>query len=124
MKLPCARSHSNASKLDAVSVKQYFTQCSVRLVMFLSPSIGANRRAEFEGQRHEKVNAWICARRTTHHDLVSVVPDEMSSREKEKTRDLQPSYFFADIMFLELIAAVTISRNFLFTNLFLNQLRN
>ena len=72
--LPCARSLSNASKLDAVLAKQYFTQCSVATRDVLSHSV--------------VVNAWICARRTTHHDLVSVIPDEKRERtlkhEKEK----------------------------------------
>ena len=26
---------------------------------------------DLESQRHEQVNAWMCARPTTHHDLVS-----------------------------------------------------
>ena len=33
---------------------------------------------------HEKVNVWICARRTTHHDLVSVIPDEKNAKEKKR----------------------------------------
>ena len=37
-----------------------------------------------ESQRHEKVNAWLCARRTTHHDLISVVPDEKRRKRQKK----------------------------------------
>ena len=32
---------------------------------------------------HETVNVRICARRTTQHDLVSVIPDEIRERERE-----------------------------------------
>ena len=39
VKLLCARSHSNASKLDAVLVKQCFTLCSVATRDVLSSSI-------------------------------------------------------------------------------------
>ena len=42
MKLPCARSHSNVSKLDAVLIKQCFTQCLVA------------RREEKEGRKKER----------------------------------------------------------------------
>ena len=34
-------------------------------------------------QRHEKVNAWLCARRTIDHDLVRVIPDQ---KEKERNK--------------------------------------
>ena len=42
---------------------------------------------DLESQRHEKVNAWICARQTTtDHDLASVIPvkKEREKEEKEK----------------------------------------
>ena len=58
VKPPCARSHSNASKLDAVLAKQCFTQCSVATRDVLSPSVVRN--------------AWICAPRATDRDLESV----------------------------------------------------
>ena len=55
-----------------------------------------------ESQRHEKVNVWICARQTTHHDLVSVIPDEREKREREVKHEKCKSVtvaFFADLMF-------------------------
>ena len=36
----------------------------------------------------KKVNAWICARRTTHHDLVCVIPDEKRELTHEKREHL------------------------------------
>ena len=53
-----------------------------------------------ESQRHEKVNAWICARPETRHDLASVIPD----KKKEKTRETErcksvTAVIFADLSF-------------------------
>ena len=64
VKLPCARSHSNASKLDAVLAKQCFTQYLVATRDVSSPSNEENKRADC-------ANACICARRTTDRDLES-----------------------------------------------------
>ena len=58
---------------------------------------------DLESPRQEKVNSSICARPTTHHDLVSVIPDE--KRERERAH-------FSDIMFLELVAVVSVLRIF------------
>ena len=32
-------------------------------------------------QRHEKTNAWVCARPTTDHDPASVIPDKKRKSE-------------------------------------------
>ena len=40
------------------------------------PGYSTTGHHDLESQRHDKVNAWMCARRTTHHDLVSFTPDE------------------------------------------------
>ena len=56
--------------------------------------ICARRRTDrdLESQRHEKVNGWIFSQSTTHHDLVSVIPDheerERRTREQEKNANL------------------------------------
>ena len=103
-KLPSAGLHLNAPKLESVLVKQRFTHCLVAtrdvlssLQFFLARTKESNTCARF------CANAWICARPyKIHHDLVSVVQDE-----KRESNRRQTSKFYADIMFLELIIAVT-----------------
>ena len=56
---------------------------------FCSKALICARRTtdcDLESQRNEKVNSLRCARRTTHHGLVSVIPDE-KEREKGKERE-------------------------------------
>ena len=47
-KLPSARLHLSASKLESMLVKQCLTQCLVATRDVLSPSIEENRRAEYK----------------------------------------------------------------------------
>ena len=87
VKQPCARSHSNASKLDAVLAKQCFTQFSVATRDVFSPSVVSNAWiCALRATDHDlesvtawsKVNAWIRARPATHHNIGSVIPAEKS----------------------------------------------
>ena len=55
-------------------------------------------------QRHEKVNASICARPTTHQDLASVIRDEKKEKKKKRGRENETNaltgfFFFADLIF-------------------------
>ena len=54
---------------------------------------------DLASKRCEKVNAWICAPPTTNHDPASVIPD--------KKRKSMTTFFFLDLMFLELSSPVT-----------------
>ena len=60
---------------------------------------------DHESQRHEKVNAWICARQTTDHDLASVIPDK---KERERERCTSVITVISCGLFFELIRSVSI----------------
>ena len=43
----------------------------------------------------KRVNAWICARPTTHHHLVSVIPDEKGEGKGKRERKFGNCRFFS-----------------------------
>ena len=60
-------------------------------------------------------NAWICARRTKHHDLASAIPDKKGGKKRERERGRQKRkqcksetvvIFSTDLMFFELIRSL------------------
>ena len=60
------------------------------MYIFLEKAWMCTRRTTdggLESQRHDKVNAWICALPTTQHDLASVLPDK--KKEKKRKREKQ-----------------------------------
>ena len=104
MNIHCARSRSNASKLDAVLVEQCFRLCLVATRDVLSSlhifvqsvprsltlvQVFAHVLGHLHGRQptvilrepvaRRKANAWICARRATDHDPEIVTDNNRTS---------------------------------------------
>ena len=69
------RRHSSA-RVDVPTARHFFA------VQTKESDTCVQAKRDLESQRHEKINAWICALPTIHYDLASVILDNKKEKRK------------------------------------------